>query len=148
MGKKPDIRVQIAAPHLIFSRGLRTVLEAEGGFKVVGEAKNGKEAIDLAKLAQPDALLLDVSVPGLMGLEVLQELPKTAPDLRTVLLTEAMNKSEIIEGLLLGARGIVSKESSSLVLFKSIRAVMAGEIWVARGVLSVALEMLRHNASS
>ena len=143
MEKKTDIRVQIAAPHSIFSRGLRTVLEAEGGFSVVGEAKNGKETIELAHAARPDALLLDVSVPHLMGMEVLQQLSSTPPDLNTVLLTESMNKSEVLEGLLLGARGVVSKQSSSQVLFKSIRAVTAGEIWVTRGLFSVALEMLR-----
>jgi len=111
---------------------------------VIGEATTGTEALDLVNDLRPDVLLLDISMPRLTGLEVLRRLSKqtTAP-LRTILLTASVEKSEIIEALLLGAHGIVPKQSASRMLFKSIRTVMAGEFWVSRDMVSDLVETLR-----
>jgi DNA-binding NarL/FixJ family response regulator len=143
-----EIRILIADDHSIFRDGVRKLLEAEGGFTIVGEATNGTEALDLVNELRPDVLLLDISMPELTGLEVLRRLPKQTAPLRTILLTASVEKSEIIEALLLGAHGIVPKQSASRMLFKSIRTVMAGEFWVSRDLVSDLVETLRGPSSS
>jgi two-component system, NarL family, nitrate/nitrite response regulator NarL len=143
-----EIRILIADDHSIFRDGVRKLLEAEGGFTIVGEATNGTEALDLVHELRPDVLLLDISMPQLTGLEVLRRLPKQTAPLRTILLTASVEKSEIIEALLLGAHGIVPKQSASRMLFKSIRTVMAGEFWVSRDLVSDLVETLRGPSNS
>jgi two-component system, NarL family, nitrate/nitrite response regulator NarL len=143
-----EIRILIADDHSIFRDGLRKLLEAEGGFSVVGEATNGIEALDLVNELKPDVLLLDISMPRLTGLEVLRRLTKQTAPLRTILLTASVEKSEIIEALLLGAHGVVPKQSASRMLFKSIRTVMAGEFWVSRDMVSDLVETLRGPSNS
>jgi DNA-binding NarL/FixJ family response regulator len=143
-----EIRIVIADDHSIFRDGLRKLLEAEGGFSVVGEATNGIEALDLVNQLRPDVLLLDISMPRLTGLEVLRRLSKETAPLRTILLTASVEKSEIIEALLLGAHGVVPKQSASRMLFKSIRTVMAGEFWVSRDMVSDLVETLRGPSNS
>jgi len=140
--KQAEIGILIADDHSIFRDGLRRLLEAEPGFSVVGEATNGEETLGLAKSLEPDVLLLDVSMPRLTGLEVLRRLPKDSPT-HTLLLTAHIEKAEIVEALLLGAQGVVPKQSASEMLFKSIRAVMAGEFWVSRDMVSELVETLR-----
>ena len=148
MSLQQEIRILIADDHSIFRDGVRKLLEAEGGFTIVGEATNGTEALDLVIGLRPDVLLLDISMPELSGLEVLRRLPKQTAPLRTILLTASVEKSEIIEALLLGAHGIVPKQSASRMLFKSIRTVMAGEFWVSRDLVSDLVETLRGPSSS
>jgi two-component system, NarL family, nitrate/nitrite response regulator NarL len=143
-----EIRILIADDHSIFRDGVRKLLEAEGGFSVVGEATNGIEALDLVNELKPDVLLLDISMPRLTGLEVLRRLTKQTAPLRTILLTASVEKSEIIEALLLGAHGVVPKQSASRMLFKSIRTVMAGEFWVSRDMVSDLVETLRGPSNS
>lgn len=148
MREEDDIQILIADDHSIFRDGLRKLLEGEGGFRVVGEATSGEEALHLARDLRPDVLLLDVSMPRLTGIEVLRRLSKVSAALHTILLTAAIEKSEIIEGLMLGAHGIVPKQSASEMLFKSIRAVMAGEIWVSREMIADLVDALRGPARS
>jgi DNA-binding NarL/FixJ family response regulator len=143
-----EIRILIADDHSIFRDGVRKLLEAEGGFSVVGEATNGIEALDLVNELRPDILLLDISMPRLTGLEVLRRLSKQTAPMRTILLTASVEKSEIIEALLLGAHGVVPKQSASRMLFKSIRTVMAGEFWVSRDMVSDLVETLRGPSNS
>jgi len=143
-----EIRILIADDHSIFRDGVRKLLEAEGGFNVVGEATNGIEALDLVNELRPDILLLDISMPRLTGLEVLRRLSKQTAPMRTILLTASVEKSEIIEALLLGAHGVVPKQSASRMLFKSIRTVMAGEFWVSRDMVSDLVETLRGPSNS
>jgi DNA-binding NarL/FixJ family response regulator len=142
MLKEPEIGILIADDHSIFRDGLRRLLEAEPGFCVIAEATNGEEALALTRDLQPDVLLLDVSMPRLSGLEVLRRLPKERAT-HILLLTAHIEKSEIVEALLLGAQGVVPKQSASEMLFKSIRSAMAGEFWVSRDMVSELVGTLR-----
>jgi DNA-binding NarL/FixJ family response regulator len=148
MSLQQEIRILIADDHSIFRDGVRKLLEAEGGFNVIGEATTGSEALELVNQLRPDVLLLDISMPQLTGLEVLRRLSKQSVPMRTILLTASVEKSEIIEALLLGAHGIVPKQSASRMLFKSIRTVMAGEFWVSRDMVSDLVETLRGPSGS
>jgi DNA-binding NarL/FixJ family response regulator len=125
-----EIAILIADDHPILREGLRKLLEAKPGFRVLGEAADGEQTLKLARQLQPDILLLDIRMPKLSGLEVLRELKPLSLQLRTVVLTAAVEKDEIVQALQLGARGIILKRSATDVLFEGIRCVMAGQYWV------------------
>jgi DNA-binding NarL/FixJ family response regulator len=142
--KKPPIRILIADDHPIFRDGLRRLLEAEPGMKVIGEACDGAEAVKLARQLKPDILLLDLAMPRHPGLEALREIssgPSTT--VRVILLTAAAEKNQIVEALQLGARGVVLKDSATQLLLKSIYTVMSGEYWVGRESVSNLVQYLR-----
>jgi two-component system, NarL family, nitrate/nitrite response regulator NarL len=138
-----SVRVLIVDDHPVFRYGVRRLLESEPGFVVVGEAPDGPQAIRLAHELSPDIMLLDLSIPGRSGLEVLREVTIGSPGVRTVILTASMEKSEIAQALRFGARAIVLKESTTELIFESIRAVRSGQYWVARESVSDLVEMVR-----
>ena len=142
---KKQIRLVIADDHPIFRDGLRRLLEAESGFKVVGEARDGAEAVKLARQLRPDIMLLDLAMPKHPGLEALRELSTDGGQnsVRVILLTAAAEKNQIVEALQLGARGVVLKDSATQLLLKAIQTVMAGEYWVGRESVSNLVQYLR-----
>lgn len=143
--KSQQVRLVIADDHPIFRDGLRRLLEAESDFKVMGEASDGAEAVKLARQLKPDILLLDLAMPKHPGLEALRDLstPANASPVRVILLTAAAEKSQIVEALQLGARGVVLKDSATQLLLKAIQTVMAGEYWVGRESVSNLVQYLR-----
>jgi DNA-binding NarL/FixJ family response regulator len=104
--------------------------------KLVGEAADGESAVKLSMRLKPDVVLLDLSIPELSGMEVLKRLGDRQCRSKCILLTASIDRRQIIEGIQLGARGVVMKESTHDLLFKAIRSVMAGEYWVDRGRVS------------
>ena len=144
MDKSPEaIRILIADDHTIFRDGLRKLLEAEPGFRVVGEAADGAEAVKLVRRLRPEILLLDLAMPRHSGLEGLRELARSSMAVRTIILAATLEKAEIVEALQLGARGVVLKDAATRILFNSIRAVMAGQYWVGHEGMSDLVEALR-----
>ena len=111
------IRIVIADDHPLVREGLRTLLELQPGFTVVGEAGDGLEAVQMTKALRPDVLLLDLAMPRMNGLEVLKELADTATEVRAVLLTATIEREETVRALRLGARGVVLKESATQMLY-------------------------------
>jgi len=145
----PDaIRVLIADDHPIFRAGLRSILEAEPGFTVIGEAGDGDQAVQLSRALLPDVLLLDLAMPGVSGMDALAELGTAPTPVRTILLTAAIEKPEIVKALQLGAAGVVLKSSATDLLFKSIRSVMDGQHWIGREAVSDLVQALRAQMAS
>jgi DNA-binding NarL/FixJ family response regulator len=143
--KAQTVRILIADDHPIFRDGLRRLLEAEEDLQVLGEAADGAEAVKLARQLKPDILLLDLAMPKHPGLEALRDLsvaPGASP-VRVILLTAAAEKSQIVEALQLGARGVVLKDSATQLLLKAIHTVMEGEYWVGRESVSNLVQYLR-----
>jgi two-component system, NarL family, nitrate/nitrite response regulator NarL len=140
---KAQTRILIADDHPIFRDGLKRLLEAERGFRVVGEACDGVEAVSLVHQLKPEILLLDLAMPRRPGLEALRELSTQSLSARVILLTAAVEKDQIVEALQLGARGVVLKDSATQILLKAIHAVMNGEYWVGRESVSNLVQYLR-----
>jgi DNA-binding NarL/FixJ family response regulator len=136
------ISILIADGHPIFRDGLRKLLEAETGFRVVGEACDGEEAVRLAKRLKPDVVLLDLAMPRHTGKEALKGL-SVLPSVRTIVLAAAIETQQLVDALQLGARGVFLKESASQVLFKSIRTVVAGQYWVGRDSVASVVQALK-----
>ncbi|MGA7521065.1 MAG: response regulator transcription factor [Acidobacteriaceae bacterium] len=137
------IRILIADDHPLFRDGLRRLLQSEPGFEVVGEAADGDELLGLIRKAKPDILLLDLSMPRRDGMAVLRELGAAKIPVRTLLLTAAIDKAQIVQALRLGAFGVILKESTTQRLFDSIRCVMAGQYWVGRESVTDLVKALR-----
>ena len=148
MGQPDTIRILIADDHTIFRKGLRSLLEAEPGFVVVGEACNGEEAFRVAQAVQADVMLLDMAMPGASGMDALGELSRAANPVKTIVLTAGIEKAEIVKALQLGAAGVVLKSCAPELLFKSVRSVMAGQHWIGREAVSDLVKALRSYADS
>jgi two-component system, NarL family, nitrate/nitrite response regulator NarL len=151
MDRQAPIRLVIADDHPIFRDGLRRLLEAESDLKVIGEARDGSEAVKLARQLKPEILLLDLLMPKHPGFEALRELSTGsggAGSVRVILLTAAIEKNQIVEALQLGARGVVMKDAATQVLLKAIHTVMAGEYWVNLTSVSNLVQYLRSMSDS
>ena len=120
-----NTRIIIADDHPIFRDGLKRLLESEAGFTVVGECKDGAEAIATVFESQPDILLLDVAMPNGGGLHVLKELATAST--RVILLTAAIEARDVLQAIKLGAKGLVLKEAATRQLIDGIHRVMEGK---------------------
>ena len=140
----PPLRIVLADDHALVREGLRHLLEANDAFEVVGEAPNGAEAISAAERLKPDVLVLDVSMPRMSGLEALRELNTSSGNaLRTLLLTAAIDRAEMLTAMQLGARGIVLKSAATEILVEAIGAVARGDYWLDRERISNFLDVVR-----
>src|SRR5687768_1687282 len=129
-----SVRIVVADDHPIFRAGLRAVLGDERDFVVVAEAGTGEEAVRLTRSLRPDILLLDLAMPTVSGMEALAEL--AGAPVRTIVLTAAIDKPDIVKALQLGAAGVMLKSSASELLVKAIRSVLAGQHWIGRESVS------------
>ena len=118
--------IVVADDHDVVRRGLQTLLGAEADFLVVGEARDGLEAVDVVEHLRPDVLVLDVVMPGLNGLEVIRRAVGDSPKTRVVILSMYDNEAYVIEALRAGAQGYVLKKSPSEELVRAIREAIAG----------------------
>jgi two-component system nitrate/nitrite response regulator NarL len=142
------IRVLIADGQPLFRDGLRKVLETQADFLVIGEVGDGVEAVRQTIDLTPDILLLDPAIPQLPGIEVLRALRQAKVDVPTILLTTVLETSVIVEMLQLGARGYVSRATSTELLFKSIRKVRGGELWIGRETMTDVVRALAAEANA
>ena len=128
MTDKP-LHILVADDHLVVRKGLRLLLEEMGeGFTLVGEARDGKEAIRLTGELQPDVVLMDVRMPGIDGLEAIDQIHRSWPKIAVVILTTYTDDEALLRGLQAGACGYLLKEASAETLFHAIRTAARGEL--------------------
>lgn len=123
------IRVLLADDHSVVREGLRHVLTGSPELTVVGEAGTGPEAIALATAERPDVVLLDLTMPGAGGLEVLRHLRANLPDVRVLILSVHDDQEYVLESVRAGAHGYLRKDSSPAEIRQAIRAVHAGDAY-------------------
>jgi two-component system, NarL family, response regulator NreC len=124
------VRIVIADDHGVLRAGLRTLLSAEPGFEVVGEAASGEEAIRVAFECRPNIVLLDVSMPGLGGIEATKVLKEKLPRARVLILTVHEDGALLREAIRSGASGYIIKRAVESELINAIHAVQRGELYV------------------
>jgi DNA-binding NarL/FixJ family response regulator len=137
------IRIMIADDHTLFREGMSRILAMEPGLQVVGEACDGDDAVSKAIVLEPDILLLDIQMPRRTGLEALTALRAACPNLKTIILTANSDRSQTIEALRLGARGVVRKDVEVPLLVKCLHNVMAGGYWVEHELVNDLVGALR-----
>ena len=144
------IRVCIAEDHETVRAGLRMVLEAQPDLEIVCDAADGTTAVQRTKELQPDVLLVDISMPGLNGLEVTRAVRTLVPDVAVVVLSRHSEEGYVQQLLAAGASAYVLKQSSTAELLQAIRAAANGEHYLDQRLATRAADayMLRHGRSA
>jgi len=132
-------RILLADDHLVVREGLRSLLEA-AGFKVVGEARDGREALKLARMLEPEVTVMDIGMPGLNGVDACRELLREVPEMRIIVLTVHGEDAYVIEALRSGARGYVLKTQAGSDLVRAIGEVTQGRIYLSPSVSSAIVQ--------
>ena len=121
------IKVLLADDHSIVRAGLRRIVEESGDMQVVAEADDGREAIELVKKTDPDVAVIDISMPGLDGLEVINQLQSRHPELPILVLTMHEEGQYVVRAIQAGAMGYLTKQSAPEQLVNAIRKVKDGQ---------------------
>ncbi len=140
--------IVLADDHQVVRHGLRVLLESEPSFRIVGEASDGLEAIDLVERQQPDIVVLDLMMPGLNGLEVARQSSHRSPRTNVVILSMYNNEAYVLEALRAGAKAYVLKASTSDELVRAIREVVAGRRYLSPPLSERAIQAYSQKAES
>lgn len=142
------IRILIADDHSIIRRGLRTLFSRNPGFTVTAEAGDGREAVEQVRKKRPDIAILDVSMPGMTGIEATRIIREEFPEVRVLILTIYDSEEYVYQMVRAGANGYVLKDASSKELFDAVRAVHAGERFFSPGISRIMIEQFVRRARS
>jgi two-component system, NarL family, response regulator DegU len=127
MSASNRIRVLIAEDQTLMRQGLKTILDLEQGFEVIGEAGDGQQAIDRALALRPDIVLMDVQMPHVDGVAATAQIAAALPATRVIILTTFDYDQYVFDGIKAGARGYLLKDTPADELLAAIRRVYAGE---------------------
>jgi NarL family two-component system response regulator LiaR len=144
-GRTPA-RLLIADDHELARLGLVGALQGERGLSIVGEARNGQEAVKLCQELLPDLVLMDVRMPQMDGLTATAEIVRTCPRTSVIMLTMQEDPEYVLEALKVGASGYLLKESGRPEIVAAIRQVLAGESLLHAGLVAELLQRLGQDA--
>jgi DNA-binding NarL/FixJ family response regulator len=136
---KAKTRIILADDHALVRDGLRLVIEAEPDLEVLGEASSAAEAVERVAAAQPDVLLLDITMPGGGGIGALDEIRRVSPDTRVLMLTMHEDPEYLRVALVSGAAGFILKNAAGTELLSAIRTVGEGRTYVDPTLAGIAL---------
>jgi DNA-binding NarL/FixJ family response regulator len=137
-----EIRVVLVDDHALFRSGLHEQLE-QHGVDVVGEASDGASAVEVVRDAAPDVVLMDVSMPGISGIEATMGIRAVAPTARVIMLTVSADEGEVEESICAGACGYLLKDASVEQILAAIRAAAVGESHLSPRIAASILERVR-----
>lgn len=126
----PNLKLMLVDDHSVVREGIKRLIDNQPDLELVGEADDGVQAVEQAKILQPDLVLMDVSMPRLNGIEATRLLKATAPHLHILVLTVHEDHGYVREFLKAGASGYLLKRASTEELLRAIRAVAVGQIYV------------------
>jgi DNA-binding NarL/FixJ family response regulator len=134
------LRILVADDHGLVRRGARALLQARHGWRVVGEAANGREAVEKAIELKPDVAVVDIGMPELDGVEVTRQIREAAPDTNVLVLTMHESDQMVRRALDAGARGYLLKSDLTECLAKAVKAVSEGKRFLTPKVSEIVLE--------
>ena len=134
------IRVLVVDDHAIMRDGIRALLDIYDEVEIVGEASEGKEAIEKTRELLPDVIVMDIAMPGMDGLEATRRITKKNPKVKVLVLTQYDNKEYILSTIKAGAAGYVPKRAVSSELISAIRAVYKGESFLYPSAAAALIE--------
>jgi len=143
---EPAIRILIADDHEVVRIGLSALLDRQHGFRVVGQAGSGEEAVRLARALRPDVVVMDIRMPNGSGTDACRTITSELPDTPVVMLTSYADEDALFESISAGASGYVLKRIGSDELVSAVRTVAAGGSLLDPAVTASVLERLRHAA--
>jgi len=129
-----QIRILLAEDHANFRKSLKTLIESDKDFEVVGEAKDGKQAVKLAGELQPDIVIMDIGMPLLNGLEATRQVMTRNPSTRVLILSSYSEPEYIKKAMEVGVSGYLIKQSSAPVLIEAIREVLGGKTYFSSSI--------------
>lgn len=129
-----NIRVLLADDHQLVRAGMRALIDSLPGFEVAGEAADGREVLRLAREDGIDLVVMDLSMPGLNGLDATARIAKDHPEIRVVVLSMHTSENYVLDALRAGARGYVIKDSAPEELERALRAVAAGQRYLSPAI--------------
>lgn len=128
MKNKNSLRIVVADDHELVRRGIRELLEAQKGWKVVGQAMGGREAIEVVKKLKPDIAIVDITMPDMDGLEVTRRIRDVARETQVLILTMHESDQMVRRVLEMGARGYVLKSDMAAHLFQAVKDLGNGKL--------------------
>jgi len=131
------ITVVVADDHNIVRRGLISLLSLDDRFEVVGEAEDGRTAVEIVLRTHPDVVLMDISMPNLNGLEATRKIKSQAPAVRVLILSAHDNEAYVLESIRCGGNGYVLKNSSAEDLHAAIFAIHSGQAFFSPGISKI-----------
>jgi len=142
------IRILLADDHAVVRQGFKMILSAQSDMEIVGEAANGREAVESAEQLKPDIVVMDVAMPELNGIEATRRLLGSLPHSRVIALSMHKDSVYVREVLRAGARGYLLKDSGAEDLVRAIRAVAGGESWLSPAVSNAVLDDYRRHVTN
>lgn len=142
------VTIVIADDHKVLRQGLRLLIEAEPGFRVVGEAEDGLTALELVGRLMPDVLVADISMPALNGLEVTRQVRRLSPRTRVIVLSMHASEEYVLQALKYGSAGYVLKAFGAEDLIAAMREVLAGRRYLSPPLSHRALDAYAERAES
>ncbi|MDD3839297.1 MAG: response regulator transcription factor [Clostridia bacterium] len=124
------IRVLIADDHSLMRKGLKQILELEKDIKVIGQAVDGKEAVDMCIKCQPDVVLMDINMPVLNGIQAVKKIRESGSESKIIMLTIHENREYLLKTIKVGAEGYILKDAEVDHLIEAIRNVYRGETYI------------------
>lgn len=146
MSTEPAIRILIADDHEVVRIGLAALLDRQAGFRVVGEAASGNEAVRMARALRPDVVVMDIRMPDGSGTDACRAITAELPQTPVVMLTSYADEEALFEAISAGAAGYVLKRIGSDELVSAVRTVAGGQSMLDPAVTAAVLERLRRAA--
>ena len=141
-------RILLADDHAVVRQGFKMLLDAQSDMEIVGEASNGREAVEAAETLRPDVEVMDVAMPELNGIEATRRLAASAPHTRVIALSMHKDSVYVREILRAGARGYLLKDSGADDLVSAIRVVARGESYLSPAVSNAVLDDYRKQVTN
>jgi len=142
------IRILLADDHAVVRQGFKMILDAQPDMEIVGEAGNGREAVDLAGSLKPDVVVMDVAMPELNGIEATRRMSESVPRSRVIALSMHKDSVYVREVLRAGARGYLLKDSGANDLVAAVRAVAQGESYLSPAISNAVLDDYRKHVTN